>query len=104
MASKLIDKYQLFIMEGNAQKAYIGCFYQGAFQGYIDFWEAGNVPASSITSNGSYRLAYPIERLDSIVSTLREESPLYIHIIKTGAITKAIVATTQEAVGEEEGN
>jgi len=101
--SKLVNSYQYFIGEGLGQKAYISCWYKGAFQGYIDFYEAGNVPTPGFNSNGSFHLAYPIERLDSILTTLREESPVYIQIYEFGTIISCRVATSDEPVGEQEG-
>jgi hypothetical protein len=104
MASKKIDSYKLFIMEGGKQKAYISCNAKGKFVGYIDFFEKDSVPAPSITNSGLYRLSYPIERLNDIMTTLREESPLFIQIYNIVNKKGCIVGTSnQEPIGEQEG-
>ena len=103
MASKFIEQYRLQITEGTPQKAYISCWANGEFQGYMDFYEPGNVPKPRITPNGSFHIPYPVDRLDAVLSTLREESPLYLQIITIGNIVRGVLSTTQEPVGEEEG-
>lgn len=104
MPSKMIDSYQLFISEGGQQKAYISCWKDGAFQGYIDFFDLDDLQSPSINSNGSLHLSYPVERLDSVVSLLREESPVYISIWGIAPNLYCRVSTTNEPIGEEEGN
>lgn len=101
--SRQVTSYQYFIGEGLSQKAYISCWHKGKFQGYIDFREAGSIPVPGFSSNGSFHLAYPIERLDSILTTLREESPVYIQIADFGTSISCRVATSDEPVGEQEG-
>ena len=101
--SKQVTSYQFFIGEGLGQKAYISCWHKNKFQGYIDFYLEGNVPTSGFNSGGSFHLAYPIERLDSILTTLREESPVYIQIADFGTTISCRVATSDEPVGEQEG-
>ncbi|HBR53213.1 MAG TPA: hypothetical protein EYN07_01415 [Flavobacteriaceae bacterium] len=103
MSSKKVSSYQLLYIEGVNQKAYISCWDQGKFQGYIDFYELDKLPSPGINSNGSLHLAYPIDRLDGIVQTLREESPIYIQVAEVGSFTICRILTSNEAVGEQEG-
>ncbi|QIE58863.1 hypothetical protein G5B37_04590 [Rasiella rasia] len=103
MPSKKVTSYQLLYIEGVKQKAYISCWDQGQFQGYIDFYEPEDLPAPGLNSNGSLHLAYPVARLDGIVQTLREESPIYIQVITSGSFTTCRITTTNEPVGEQEG-
>jgi hypothetical protein len=102
MSYKQVDKYQYFIADGLQQKAYIGCWKGSTFQGYIDFYEPEDLPSSGINSNGSYHLSYPIKRLESIVSMLREESPVYIYVYTFGGEYRCRISTSTEPVGEEE--
>jgi len=104
MAYKHVDKYHYFISEGIQQKAYIGCWKGSTFQGYIDFFEPEDLQSPGINSNGSFHLSYPIERLDAIISMLREESPVYIYVYQSGGNYRCRITTSNEPVGEEEGH
>jgi len=59
------------------------------------------VPSNDISASGYPTLNYPISKFNDIISILRYEKPLYLHLTRDTLI--GIIATDeQEPVGEEE--
>lgn len=101
------DAYQAFYYSGATQfLAVIQVYASGVFNGRIGFYpDAGPVvPNGDIMPTGVKvpAINYPLNRLDSVMTMLHTEKPLYI-FLDTGTGVGFIGTSQLEPVGEEEG-
>lgn len=99
MTSHQFDQYILYHENDPNSNilATVHCFYGDVSVGYIRFYK-GEVPAPEVLSGGLLEIAFGIERIQEVITTLRYEKPLYI----SAQGQKAIVSTVREPVGEQE--
>lgn len=80
-------------------------------RGYLQFYRPDHVPSNELRSPMSggtgvadpyYVIAFPIDRVEEVIATLREEKPLHIGI-GTTFVNIGWLGTGTEPVGEEEG-
>ncbi len=116
MATKKgFDQYVVRINGGNdGRVGLVMCYSGNSFVGRIDFYPDGEaLPKDYLWHPGSSGecviLHMPMSRFDSVLSTIREESPLNLYINANnggGASTQGfgyLTTTDKEPVGEEEG-
>lgn len=113
--AKAFDSYTLRIYSGaEGRVGLLLCYDRNRFIGRIDFYADGEeMPEGYLwhpTSGQEYIiLIMPMSRFDSVVSTVRKESPLQLYINANrgpGVSTKGqghLATTDREPVGEEEG-
>ena len=103
------DSYQLFInTEPFAYKAEINLFSAGIFAGRIIFYADGTtgITNQEFQPGGTtYKipmLAYPLSRMNEIMTFLRYEKPLFISL-DTVSNRGYLATQSREIVGEQEG-
>ena len=101
--SAAFDTYRLYHYNADntyGQTAVINCYSGSSFKGSLYFYKEGvTVPVSS--KPGSYiYLRFSEKQMSEIITTLREEKPLYIGFNDVNHW--GWVSTSQEPVGEEE--
>ena len=72
----------------------------------MGFYQNGHVPASEMVGAGNwFYLNYDIDRYQEIIGTLRYEKPIYIDVYwdANNVLTGAYINTSQEPIGEQEG-
>jgi hypothetical protein len=100
---KAFDSYTLAHQSADfSYEISIGCFFAGStMMGRIIFFK-DNVPLpKNVSLDYGPEIHYPLSRYREIMTTLREENPLYIWL-DTSTLVGSIT-TDKEAVGEEEG-
>lgn len=109
------DSYTVRIYGGaTGRVALMLCYNSSAFIGRIDFYPDGVVlPQDYLwhpTPSGEYVVLHmPMSRFESVMSTVRQETPLHLYIDVNrgmGALTQGhghLATTEKEPVGEEEG-
>src|SRR3990172_4554157 len=65
----------------------------------VFFLDSGQIP-SNATGSPSITLHFPLAALESFLTTLREEKPVYVHVWSPSSVA---ISTSQEPVGEDEG-
>lgn len=75
---------------------------RGAFVGSIFFIKEGVRMPANIEISGHPRLNFPASKFEEIMNILRHEEPLYIALVPSNGI--GTISTSNEPVGEEEGN
>jgi hypothetical protein len=87
---------------GVAQDAEIDCFNEkGERAGAIYFYpDSVPLPSNTNTVNGIY-LSFRLSRFADVMTMLKEEKPLYLHLDTTKKC--GYVGTSTEPVGEQEG-
>ena len=114
--SNAFDTYKVRIYGNTPGRIAIAlCYNSGAFAGRIDFFPDGaDMPEDYLwhpSAFGEYVVLHmPWSRFDSVMSTMRQESPLHLHINADrgpGSVTHGgyghLATTESEPVGEEEG-
>jgi hypothetical protein len=79
----------------------IGCFAAGTMAGRIVFFKDSTPLPKNVSLDYGPEIHYPLSRYMEIITTLREESPLYIWLDTVELVGS--ITTDKEAVGEEEG-
>jgi hypothetical protein len=100
---KSFNRYVLYYVSRPASGflAEIDCFNNMDRSGIIYFHPEGStLPANSETVNGIY-IHFHMSRFNDVITTLREESPLYLALHSEGL--HAYIGSHWEPVGEEEG-
>ena len=109
------DKYVIRISGGNEGRVGLLLCYSGnSFVGRIDFYPDGvALPQDYLWYPNPTReyvvLHMPMNRFESVISTVRAEKPLHLYIDVdrgTGVVTRGhgyLATTDKEPVGEEEG-
>ena len=87
--------------------ANIICYKNSEIVGYINFYLDGHVPESKLETSGTgstnefIMLRFPVDRINEILDTLRQEKP--VHIAVNPIYKIGWVGTGDEPIGEEEG-
>ncbi|MBN1929088.1 MAG: hypothetical protein JW764_06065 [Chlorobiaceae bacterium] len=95
------DGYKIWYYSGHPYEALIYVYNGNKYAGRIVFFKDDAV----IPPNASYpepSIHYPLRRFNDIVSILREEKPLYLHLNLDNKIG-TIATSDLEPAGEEEG-
>lgn len=110
------DRYTVRVYGGETGRVGIVLCYNGPiFAGRIDFYpDDATLPEDYLWHPNPVQeyvvLHMPWSRFDSVVSLVREEGPLHLHITAnrgSGAVTHGtghLATTDKEPVGEEEGS
>lgn len=102
-----IDKYVLYHAAcGNVAVNWISCLSGGSYVGTIGFYKSGDISKSIILpSTPSFHLNFEIDRYQEVIDTFRYEKPVCVFISwdANNVITTGYVTTSQEPVGEQEG-
>lgn len=107
--SHLVTKYNIILNAGASISTHyvtvrVNCFNSaGTNLGQLTFYKEGaQIPFNSVGSANRIYLNFPGHRYQEIITTLREENPIYMGINSTSKL--GWISTSQEAVGEEEGS
>jgi len=100
-----IDSYEIYhYTENSPYSAAINCKGSGSVKGTLYFYKEGaTIPDNSKTDSGKLYIRFRDNQLNNILSTLRQEKPLYIWLDTTFLIGGLKTSSASfEPVGEEE--
>ena len=101
MASWIVGTYWVNLYAGpGPTRAVVSLFEaSGANTARVFFLDSGPIPANA-TASPNITLFFPLAALESVLTTLREEKPIYVNVWSP---TSVAISTSQEPVGEDEG-
>jgi len=108
MVSHEIETYKVFLMSQDQSK-YAGRYatillkLKGTKEkAFLYFYDANKLPSENKKSENNFKTYWKMSQYDNVLDILRNEKPLFFYFDEGSKV--ANVQTTDEPVGEEEGN